>query len=148
MAQIVFTEEHPAGLIARLILGVVILPHGLQKILGMFGGKGLIPTLDAFVLQGIPYYLGILIIAGETVGVLALIIGFTGRLAAAWIAAIMIGAAIKVHLTFGFFMNWSGMNEGEGIEFHILAVGLALVVIIGGSGSLSVDRWLTHRYWG
>ncbi len=148
MAQFIFTEEHAAGPIARIVLGAVMLPHGLQKTLGMFGGKGLIESLDAFVLQGIPYVLGVAVIAGETLAALALIIGLFGRFAAAWIAAILIVAMIKVHVAFGFFMNWGGMKEGEGFEFHLLAIGLALIVIIAGSGSASFDRWLTRRYWG
>lgn len=103
MAQFVFTEEHSAGLIARITLAVVLLPHGLQKSLGMFGGKGLIPALDDFVLQGIPYYLGIAVIAGETLGVICLLIGLAGRFMAVWIAAIMLGTIIKVHFAYGFF---------------------------------------------
>jgi putative oxidoreductase len=148
MAQFVFTEEHSAGPVARIALAVVMIPHGLQKSVGMFGGKGLIESLDSFVLHGIPYALGVLVIAGETLGALALLIGLFGRFMAAWIAAILIVAIIKVHLVFGFFMNWGGMKEGEGIEFHLLAIALALIVIITGSGSLSIDRWLTRRYWG
>jgi putative oxidoreductase len=147
MAQFVFTEKHSAGLIARLVLGGVMLPHGLQKTLGMFGGQGFMPSLENFLLQGIPYIVGALVIAGESIGAILLIIGFAGRFMAAWIAAIMIGAVLKVHLAFGFFMNWKGVNAGEGIEFHLLAIGLACIVMISGSGVFSVDHWLTRRYW-
>jgi putative oxidoreductase len=42
-------------------------------------------------------------------------------------------------------MNWSGAQAGEGFEYHLLAVGLALVVAIKGSGAFSIDRWLTSR---
>jgi putative oxidoreductase len=148
MAQFVFTEEHSAGLVARITLAVVLLPHGLQKGLGMFGGKGLIPSLDDFVLQGIPYYLGIAVIAGETLGAVLLLIGLAGRFMAAWVAVIMLGTIIKVHYAYGFFMNWNGLKQGEGFEYHILVLGLAMIIMIAGSGTASVDRALTRRYWG
>ena len=147
MAQFIFTEEHSAGLIARLTLGAVMLIHGLQKTLGMFGGKSLLPTLDDFVVQGIPYALGAFVIGGETIAAIALIIGFAGRIAASWVAVILLVASVKVHFAHGFFMNWSGTQLGEGLEFHLLAIALALIVIIAGSGTFSYDRWLTRRYW-
>ncbi|MDT8324926.1 MAG: DoxX family protein [Bacteroidota bacterium] len=147
MTQVIFTDNHAAGLIARIFLGIAILPHGLQKALGCFGGKGLLASLEAFGGMGIPPVVGVLVIAAETLGAAALIFGVFGRFMAAFIAVIMIGAVALKHAAFGFFMNWSGMQEGEGWEYHLLAVGLALVVIIMGSGSASFDRWLTRRYW-
>jgi putative oxidoreductase len=148
MAQFVYTEDHAAGLVARITLAVVLLPHGLQKALGMFGGKGFISSLDDFVLQGIPYYLGVAVIAGETIGAVALLIGLAGRFMAGWLAVIMIGTVIKVHFAHGFFMNWNGMKQGEGFEYHLLVLGLTLIIMIAGSGRVSVDRALTKRYWG
>jgi len=148
MAQFIFTERHSAGLIARAFLGLVMLPHGLQKTLGSFDGPGFFQALESFDSRGIPYFIGILVIAGESLGAIALILGAFGRFMAASIIVIMMGAILTTNLTHGFFMNWSGMREGEGIEFHLLAIGLGLVVLIAGSGSFSIDRWLTRRYWG
>jgi putative oxidoreductase len=48
------------------------------------------------------------------------------------------------HLRNGFFMNWYGNQAGEGFEYHLLALGLALVVLVRGSGALSVDRVLSR----
>jgi putative oxidoreductase len=45
-----------------------------------------------------------------------------------------------VHWKIGFFMNWSGNQAGEGFEFHILAIGLAIALLIRGGGALSIDR--------
>ncbi len=42
-------------------------------------------------------------------------------------------------------MNWSGSQAGEGFEYHILAVGLAVALIIRGGGTLSLDRVLDAR---
>ncbi len=138
------TDSNDASaLVARLALGIVILPHGLQKLLGMFGGAGFTATVDYFVSSGLPAFLAVLIIIGEAFGALGLIVGFLSRLAALGITIIMLGAILTVHIKFGFFMNWAGTQAGEGFEFHILAMGLALVVLIRGGGLLSVDAAIT-----
>lgn len=138
------TDSNDASaLVARLALGIVILPHGLQKLLGMFGGAGFTATVDYFVSSGLPAFLAVLIIIGEAFGALGLIVGFLSRLAALGITIIMLGAILTVHIKFGFFMNWAGTQAGEGFEFHILAMGLALVVLIRGGGLFSVDAAIT-----
>jgi putative oxidoreductase len=136
------TDDDFAIFIARLALGIVILPHGLQKLLGLFGGPGFSGTVNFFVQQGVPSVIAFLIIIGESFGSLGLIIGFLSRLAALGITLIMLGAIFLVHFPNGFFMNWFGAQKGEGFEFHILAIGLGLVVLIKGAGKWSVDRAL------
>jgi putative oxidoreductase len=54
----------------------------------------------------------------------------------------MMGAIFMVHLPNGFFMNWFGQKAGEGFEFHLLAIGMAVALIITGGGRWSVDRFL------
>jgi putative oxidoreductase len=61
------------------------------------------------------------------------------------IAATMLGAIAMVHGKMGFFMNWSGQQGGEGFEYHLLAIAMAVAVIIRGSGALSIDRLLQRR---
>lgn len=134
------TDDDIAGFIARIALGVVILPHGLQKLLGMFGGYGFSATVDFFVSSGLPTAVAYLIIIAESFGSLALILGFLSRLSAFGIGLIMLGAIFLVHAPHGFFMNWSGAQKGEGFEYHILPIGLALIVLITGGGKWSVDR--------
>lgn len=129
-----------AALIARLALGIVILPHGLQKLLGVFGGYGFGPTVEFFTGIGVPAFLAVLIILGESFGALFLILGLISRVSAAAIALIMLGAVFMVHLPNGFFMNWFGAQKGEGFEYHILALGLALIVVLRGGGKWSLDR--------
>ena len=136
------TDDDFAIFIARLALGIVILPHGLQKLLGLFGGPGFSGTMNFFVQQGIPSVIAFLIIICESFGSIGLIIGFLSRLAALGITLDMLGAILLVHLPNGFFMNWFGAQQGEGFEYHILAVGLALVVLIKGAGKWSIDRSL------
>ncbi|MEQ9619834.1 MAG: DoxX family protein [Deltaproteobacteria bacterium] len=140
------TDESDSGsLIARVFLGVVILPHGLQKLFGMFGGYGFSATVDYFTGIGVPALIAVLIILGESFGALFLIAGFISRLAAAGVALIMLGAVLMVHHRYGFFMNWFGAQEGEGFEYHLLALGLALVVLLRGGGKWSVDSVIRRR---
>lgn len=139
MGSILKTDNDFATFLARVFLGIVILPHGLQKAIGMFGGAGFSGTVDFFVGSGIPYIVAVLIILGESFGALGLIFGFLSRLCAAGITIIMLGAIFMVHLPYGFFMNWFGSNAGEGYEYHILAIGLSLVVLIKGGGKWSID---------
>jgi putative oxidoreductase len=144
MGALLHTEDDFGLFIARIALGVVILPHGLQKLLGLFGGAGFSGTIEFFVGSGLPAAVAILIIIGESFGAVGLILGFLSRLAAFGITLIMLGAIFMVHLQNGFFMNWQGNQTGEGFEFHLLALGLSLVVLIKGGGKWSVDRAIVN----
>ncbi len=144
MGSLLHTDDDFGLFLARIFLGIVILPHGLQKLVGMFGGAGFSNTVDFFVGSGIPAPVAILIIIGESFGAIGLIFGFLSRLAALGIAIIMVGAIFMVHLQYGFFMNWFGNQAGEGIEFHLLALGLSLVILIKGAGKWSIDRAIVH----
>ena len=149
LSRIIRTDDDRAALVARLVLALVIFPHGAQKALGWFGGFGAAGTVGFMGTMGIPAALAWLAIAAEFLGSIALVIGFLGRVAAFGIMVNMIVATLTVHLPNGFFMNWTGQQRGEGFEFFLLAIGLALVVIMKGSGTLSADRALTRRLvWG
>jgi putative oxidoreductase len=139
------TDSDYLGTILRVGLGLVILPHGAQKLLGWFGGPGLGGTVDFFSQAlGVPAVLTLLVIAAEFFGALGLIVGLFSRVAAAGIALVMLGAVAFVHLPNGYFMNWSGTQGGEGFEYHILAVAIAVAVMIKGSGAFSLDRQLAR----
>jgi len=144
MGALLHTENDFGLFIARITLGLVILPHGLQKLLGLFGGAGFSGTVDFFVGSGLPTAVAILIIIGESFGALGLIFGFLSRIAAFGITLIMLGAIFMVHLQNGFFMNWYGNQSGEGFEYHLLALGLSLVVLIKGGGKWSIDRSIVN----
>ena len=129
-----------APLLARLTLGLIMFPHGAQKALGWFGGYGFSGTMNFFTQQmHIPAPLAFLAIAAEFAGSIGLILGCLGRVAAFGIATNMVVAILTVHATNGFFMNWFGNQKGEGFEYHLLAIGLALIVIIHGAGKWSLD---------
>jgi putative oxidoreductase len=140
------TDKDIASLVLRLTLGVVMFPHGAQKMLGWFGGGGFAGTMQYFTTgMGIPWILAFLVIIAEFFGSLALIAGFLTRFSAFGIGCVMVGAITLVHWQFGFFMNWGGQQAGEGFEFHLLAIGIALALMIKGGGAASVDRYLAER---
>ena len=133
------TDNDVAALLMRLALGVVFVAHGAQKVLGWWGGFGAGATIQGFSKMGMPPVLTILVMAAEFGGGLLLIIGFLTRLAAFGIGCVMLGAIVLVHSKVGFFMNWMGNQKGEGFEYHLLALGLAIALLIKGGGALSVD---------
>ena len=134
------TSDSRALTFLRIVLGAVMLPHGLQKTVGWFGGYGFDATLGYFGTMGIPVLFGFLAIAAESAGAIALITGFATRIAAFGVGATITVAALMAHLQNGFFMNWSGQQKGEGFEFHIVLVAISLVLMAGGAGRYSLDR--------
>ena len=129
--------------VVRLVLGVTFFAHGAQKMLGWFGGSGFHGTMGFFTQQGVPAPLAFLAICAEFFGGLGLIFGLLARIAALGIIVNMLVAVATVHARNGFFMNWTGQQKGEGFEYHLLAIALAIVVLIKGSGALSIDRAIT-----
>ncbi len=127
--------------LVRLVLGVTFFMHGAQKMLGWFGGYGFHGTMTFFTQQmAIPAPFAFLAICAEFFGGLGLIFGLLSRIAALGIITNMVVAIAKVHAGNGFFMNWNGQQKGEGFEYHLLAIVLAIVVLIKGAGALSLDR--------
>jgi putative oxidoreductase len=129
----------------RWILALVMLPHGAQKLLGWFGGYGFAGTMGYFTSLGIPTFLGVLAIAAESIGAVALAAGLMTRVAALGMAANLATAAILVHLPNGFFMNWFGNQKGEGIEYFILGITLSILVAVRGGGRWSADRAISQN---
>jgi putative oxidoreductase len=126
--------------VLRLVLGVVFLAHGAQKMLGWFGGYGFSATMAGFTHRGIPAPLAFLAIAAEFFGGLGLIVGLLSRIAAFGILCNMLVAIAAVHGRFGLFMNWAGNQKGEGFEYHLLAIAVCVAIILKGAGALSLDR--------
>jgi putative oxidoreductase len=140
------TDDSTATLILRLVLGIIFFAHGAQKMLGWFGGFGFSGTMGFFTgMMHIPAPFAFLAIAAEFFGGLGLIVGFLTRIAAFGIGVNMLVAIAIVHHAFGFFMNWSGAQKGEGFEYHLLVLAIVVFLMIRGAGALSVDRVLASR---
>jgi putative oxidoreductase len=142
--KLINTTDDPAITVLRLVLVVVFFAHGAQKTLGWFGGYGFSGTMGFFT-QGmhIPAAFAFLAICAEFLGSIGLLLGLLGRIAAFGICCNMLVAIITVHWHFGLFANWFGNQKGEGIEYHLLAIAIALAIMIKGSGAFSVDRALS-----
>jgi putative oxidoreductase len=94
--------------------------------------------------MGMPKALVLLIMLIEFGGSLLLIFGALTRLGAVGIIVLMVGAIAMVHHKIGFFMNWFGNQPGEGYEYHLLAIAIAVALLIRGGGPFSVDHVLTE----
>lgn len=137
------TNNDWTGLVTRLTIGLVLFPHGAQKMLGLFGGYGFNGTMDFFTnTMHLPWIIAFLIIIIEFFGSLSLIIGLASRIWSAAIIVFFIGIIFTVHIDNGFFMNWLGNQKGEGYEYDLLVIGLSLATLINGSGKYSIDERL------
>lgn len=140
------TDQDRTLLAQRVALGLVLFPHGAQKLLGWFGGYGWSGTMAFFTdTMHLPAPLAFLVIVAESLGAVGLVLGAGTRLAALGVAAVMLGAIFTTHLDVGFFMNWSGAQRGEGFEYHLLALALALPLVVRGGGALAIDGMLAAR---
>jgi putative oxidoreductase len=138
------SNEYPLAL-ARIAFGLVFFVHGAQKMLGWFGGSGFSGTMGDFAKMRMPAAAALFAIFVEFFGSLSLVFGVLSRLAALAIIIEMIGAVLTVHMRNGFFMNWMGRQNGEGFEYHILAVILAFLILVHGAGAISIDHLVSAR---
>jgi putative oxidoreductase len=123
--------------ILRIALGGVLIPHGLQKLFGMFGGMGFARNAELFDKLGYTpgAFWGTLVGCTELIGGILLVIGLFTRFAAAAVVIFMLTA---IHFTSakGFFWGAGGM------EYPILIGVCALFFLIRGSGRCSVDHMI------
>ncbi|MFO1152702.1 MAG: DoxX family protein [Rhodospirillales bacterium] len=126
----------------RLTAGLLLLPHGCQKLFGWFGGKGMQGTADYFASSGFEpgYFWALAVALTEVGGGLCLALGFLTRPAAAAIAGFMAVAVVQAHWPKGFF--WTS----GGFEYPLLWGVVALAFVILGGGRYSVDRWLGREF--
>lgn len=139
-ADLFRTSDALSPAILRIVLAVVLFPHGAQHLLGWFSGYGFAGTYRWMTGAGFPGPLAALAIVTEFMAPLLLVAGFASRAAALGIVGLMLGA-VRVHLPNGFFMNWFGALPAgaEGFEYHILLATMAVTVVIAGAGRWSVD---------
>jgi len=139
--------ENITALVARLVLGIAVFPHGAQKLIGWFDGYGFNGTMGFLTGgAGLPWIVALLVILIEFFGALFLIAGFATRLAAFGVIVNFLGVVLTSHIHNGFFMNWYKQpNQGEGLEYFILLFGLGIVSLIAGGGKWSVGAVLTNK---
>ncbi len=128
--------------VTRIVLGIIFFAHGTQKVFGWFGGDGLKPTAAAWERHmKIPPALTLLAAFTELFGSLAVLIGLLARPAAFGLIIVMVVAIARVHARHGFFLARQP-GAPNGYEFNLALIGLALALLIGGGGALSLDRML------
>lgn len=144
MKQKIFnTNDSWTMTILRVILGLVIFPHGAQKLLGWFGGYGFTGTMNFFTdTIGLPWIVGFLVIILEFFGSLALIAGIGTRIVAFSYIGLALGIMFSSHVQHGFFINWSGVQAGEGFEYFILWIGITIPLLFHGGGKYAADKLL------
>jgi putative oxidoreductase len=145
LGWLVATHGDVVPLVLRLTLAIVMFAHGAQKVLGWFGGSGWRGTLAVFRKSGVSSPVAMLALMAEFLGPLGLAVGLLTRVAALGIAVVMLGAILTVHRQHGFFMNWYGNQQGEGFEYHVLAIGLAVALVLNGAGVWSLDAVIAGR---
>jgi putative oxidoreductase len=128
-------------LVVRLALGMIFFAHGAQKTFGWFGGHGLAATIGGFRAMGIPSFATALGAYVECLGGLAMIAGLLVRPVALGLIVVMLVAVAKVHAAHGLFLNLAMTpGRGHGYEFNLALLAMALSILIGGAGVLSIDR--------
>ncbi len=144
--KIIKTNDNWGQLITRLTLGLVLLPHGAQKMLGLFGGYGFSSTLETLTKQmQLPWVIAFLVIIIEFFGAISLIFGFLNRIWSLAIIFLFLGIIFTAQIEHGFFMNWFGIQKGEGYEYSLLIIGLAMSILINGAGKFSIDSLIIKK---
>jgi len=140
------TNNDWPSLVTRLTIGLILIPHGAQKMLGWLGGYGFSGTMNYFTnTVNLSWIVAFMIIVIEFIGALSLIVGFASRIWAVLVIFLMIGIIVTAHFENGFFMNWYGSQKGEGYEYHLLVIGLSIVTLLGGSGKFSLDGVIAKK---
>jgi putative oxidoreductase len=134
-------------LVLRLVLAVVFVAHGGNKLFGLFGGPGIGPgglssTSAFFGAVGLtpPFVLAVLDALLELAGGVLLVFGFLTRWVSIALAVAMSVAIWKVHAQWGFFLNWmAAPNRGQGMEYSIVLIAALVCLALAGGGDLSID---------
>ncbi len=141
LSKLLSTECACGPVVLRIVLGVVMFPHGAQKLLGWYGGYGFSGTMGFFTdTMGLPWIIALGVILIEFFAPLMLLLGFGTRAAALGLGVVMTGALFMENIKYGFFMNWFGNQAGEGMEFSLLVIGISLSLLISGAGCFSIDK--------
>lgn len=146
MKKLFATGNNAAATIVRIMLGLVIFPHGAQKLLGWYGGFGFTGMMQYFTdTMHLPWLIGFIVILVEFFGALFLIAGFATRINSLLMIAVFLGVIFTTNIHNGFFMNWFGNQKGEGMEFSLLVLGMAASLVVSGGGAASADRLIVNR---
>jgi putative oxidoreductase len=123
--------------VLRIIVGMVFLVHGIQKVF-VFGVSGFAGNLEGMGAP-LPLFFSTVVTLVELLGGAALILGLFTRLVVIPLAIDMLVAILTVHLPNGFF------TSSNGYEFPLVLLAACVALMLGGSGEASLDRVLAAR---
>jgi putative oxidoreductase len=148
MKKIILRKTDITSALLRIMLAIIIFPHGAQKMLAWFGGYGFNRTMSYFTdTLGLPYWIALIVIIIEFISPILLLLGSFSRIVAASIFALFIGIILTSHLDNGFFMNWFGNQPGEGYEYHLLILTISMAIIILGPGKYTIGKLDLKQNW-
>lgn len=124
--------------LARIVVGIVFMMHGSQKLFGLFGGGGIEGTAGYMASLGLEpsELMAFLAGAGEFFGGLLLLLGLFARVGGFLTACVSLVALFTVHISNGFFMS------NNGFEYILVLLAVSVSVIVNGAGAYSVDAKL------
>ncbi|MBP9774172.1 MAG: DoxX family protein [Candidatus Peribacteraceae bacterium] len=130
-----FATKNDYGILfLRVASGIAMLPYGLSK-LGIIGGGTFQDSMGFLTGMGIPFFVAILVIVGESLGAISLIIGFCTRFCAASLTVIMAGAVMAM------------MSKGymAGYATPLLFLIMYVTLTLNGAGAWSIDQIIAKR---
>lgn len=140
------TNDDWTGFVIRLTLGLILFPHGAQKMFGWFGGPGFSKEVKHLTeYMHLPWIISVMVILTEFWGSVSLIMGLASRLWSVAFGVLFVNIIFIAHLENGFFMNWFGTQKGEGYEYHLLVIGLCIALGLNGSGKYSADQLISKK---
>lgn len=139
--RLMSTDDSIGPLILRVVVGIVFMAHGAQKLFGGFGGSGLEGTAGFFASVGLVpgYLMALLAGSAEFFGGFALVVGLLVRPAAVALAFAMLVAIFAVHWGKGFFSSKGGW------EYALTLCAASLSLLFSGAGRASLDGAMSGR---
>lgn len=137
--NILHSNNAYSGTLLRIGLGLVILPHGIQKITNF---DSILNILESY--YHLPTFIGIMVVFIEFFCSIFLILGVFSRISALLLGLVLLGAGFY-HIEHGFFINWLGKQAGEGYQFSLLYVFAAATSVLLGGGKWSIDNLLLKK---
>ncbi|MGK7396784.1 MAG: DoxX family protein [Candidatus Cyclobacteriaceae bacterium M3_2C_046] len=143
--NVIPTRDSVTLFVMRLIVAILIFPHGAQKLFGWFGGVGFNQTIEMFIQDyGVLPLITVPLIIVESIGAILLLLGFLSRVWSIGIFGIMLLALFTSHNHVNFYLHYLGI-ETNGLVYQLIMVFLSLIITIFGGGKWSVDRMLMLR---
>lgn len=136
LAKLVGRKAHIGLLVLRLVLAVIFVIHGSQKLFGWFEGDGIGAAISMFTDLGVwwPSFMAWVVALIEFLAGVFLLVGFLSRESALALIFVMAGAIYYVHGANGFLVS-----DG-GYEYNLLIIAACLNIVLGGGGEAALDQ--------